>query len=166
MAASLYELLPVAAIVIVVGGIFVGAAQLWGHAGERLGHTARSALFVACYLALAVYFVWCWRAGQTLPMKAWRLRVLAVGDSAPTPAQRPSALRPYVTRFVLASIAWGLASGALLWLREHSDSAVAWVTLLPLVAALAWRFLDSDRQALYDRLAGTRLVVEPRSASD
>lgn len=158
LASSLYELLPVVALIILVGGTFVGIAHLAGQAGDRLDRAARMALFASCYVAVGVYFVWCWRAGQTLPMKAWRLRVVMAEGVAGGPGWRP-----YLTRFGLASTAWGLAAGALLWLREHPDSALAWAAVAPLIAALAWRFVDRDGQALYDRLAGTRLVVEPRA---
>lgn len=154
LAASLYELLPVAAIVIAVGGAFVGIAQIAGHTGERLDRAARAAMFASWYGALAVYFVWCWRAGQTLPMKAWRLRVVSTAS--------PDSWRPFLLRFVVASAVWGLAAGALLWLREHPRSPAAWAALMPLATALAWRFVDRDGQALYDRIAGTRLVVESR----
>lgn len=152
-----------AAIVILVGGAFVGVAHVAGHTDDRLDRTARMALFAGCYGALGIYFVWCWRAGQTLPMKAWRLRVVT-GESAER-GSRGRPYRPYLIRFGLASIAWSLAIGALLWLREHPDSGIAWGALMPLLLALAWRFVDGDQQTLYDRLAGTRLVVEPRTSA-
>lgn len=157
LAATIYELLPVAAIVIAVGGAFVGIAHITGHTGERLDRATRIALFATWYGALAVYFVWCWRAGQTLPMKAWRLRVVSATPSA--------SWRPFLLRYFIASLTWGLGVGALLWLREHPWSFAAWAALIPLTAALAWRFVDHDRQTLYDRLAGTRLVVEPRPSA-
>jgi uncharacterized RDD family membrane protein YckC len=84
-----------------------------------------------CVLATAsVYFGFSWtHGGQTLPMRAWRLRLVA-GNGQPVSAK--IALLRYI--FALAGIALvGLG--------------------------FLWAFLDRDRQFLHDRLAGTRIVM-------
>jgi uncharacterized RDD family membrane protein YckC len=155
LAAVAYEFLPVAAIALLVGLVFVLVAQAVGLPEPRLNRPFRWMLFAACYGALATYFVWCWRHGQTLPMKAWRLRVVATTGA-------PITYLPLVRRYLLASFAWGTATFALLWLREHPRSVWGWIGLAPLVTSLVWTRIDRDRQALYDRLSGTRLVSDPK----
>lgn len=100
-------------------------------------HAAGIALpraLVQAYLLLAAgcYFVPQWRAGATLPMKTWRIR-LVTSSGAPLTATRA------VKRYALSLVSWALLGAGYLW-------------------ALA----DRDGQFLHDRLAGTRLVGLPR----
>jgi uncharacterized RDD family membrane protein YckC len=88
-----------------------------------------------CYIfcLLGSYFVWCWvRAGQTLAMKTWRLYLVD--------AQSGAGLRP-----LQAIVRYGMG-----W--------ICWPTGL----ALLWSLLDSDRQFLHDRLAGSRIIYVPK----
>jgi uncharacterized RDD family membrane protein YckC len=79
------------------------------------------------------FFVGFWvRGGQTLGMRAWRLRV-----------QRPDG-RPLDAGLALTRLAAGSLS------------------LLPLGAGRWWGWLDRDGLPWHDRLAGTRVVVVPR----
>jgi uncharacterized RDD family membrane protein YckC len=82
---------------------------------------------------IAAYYVLNWtRSGQTLGMRAWRLRALS--DSG-----TPLRLGPAVLRFI-----WGL---------------VAW---LPAALGVLWLYLDADHLALHDRLSRTRVVRNNR----
>ena len=90
-------------------------------------------LWLYLFMLLGVYFVWCWvKAGQTLAMKTWRLWVVDARTSRP--------LRP-----LQAVVRYGMG-----WL--------CWPTGL----ALLWSFLDPDGQFLHDRIAGTRIIYEPK----
>lgn len=90
-------------------------------------------LWFYLFLLLGVYFVWCWvKAGQTLAMKTWRLWLVDAGTSRP--------LRP-----LQAVVRYGMG-----WL--------CWPTGL----ALLWSFIDPDGQFLHDRIAGTRILYEPK----
>lgn len=90
-------------------------------------------LWLYLFLLLGVYFIGCWvRAGQTLAMKTWGLRVVD--------AQTSRHLRP-----LQAAVRYGMG-----WL--------CWPTGL----ALLWSFLDPDGQFLHDRIAGTRILYEPK----
>ena len=83
------------------------------------------------YLALVagVYFTWQWtRAGQTLAMKTWRLKLETRSCGALTPLQA-------VLRYALALA--GLAAFGIGFL---------------------WAFFDRDGLFLHDRLAGTRIA--------
>jgi uncharacterized RDD family membrane protein YckC len=78
---------------------------------------------------LGLYFGYCWvKGGQTLAMKAWRIRVQRADGAA-------LSWRQALLRFVLA----------------------CW-TLAPAGLGLLWALVDRDRQFLHDRLAGTRIV--------
>lgn len=90
-------------------------------------------LWLYLFMLLGVYFVWCWvKAGQTLAMKTWRLWVVDAQTSRP--------LRP-----LQAVVRYGMG-----WL------------FLPTGLALLWSFLDPDGQFLHDRVAGTRIIYEPK----
>jgi uncharacterized RDD family membrane protein YckC len=83
---------------------------------------------------MAGYYVLNWtRSGQTLGMRAWRLRTLT--DSG-TPLRVGRAL---------ARFCWGLA---------------AWA---PSGLGVLWLYADPERLALHDRLSRTRVVVLSRS---
>jgi len=100
-------------------------------AGGRIAWWAYRAGEVAI---LAAYYVLNWtRSGQTLGMRAWRLRTLT--DSG-KPLQVPQA----VARFF-----WG---------------AVAWA---PFALGVLWLYADPEHLALHDRLSRTRVLVLARS---
>jgi uncharacterized RDD family membrane protein YckC len=85
----------------------------------------RSYLFLVAFL----YFALPWtRSGQTLGLKAWRLRV---------ERQDGGRLTPW-------DALWRFLAGAL--------------ALLPLGVGLLWVLVDRDRLAWHDRLSGTRVV--------
>ena len=90
-------------------------------------------LWVHLFLLLLLYFVWFWvNGGQTLAMKTWRLRIVGA-DGAP--------LRP---------------------LQAILRYMAAWLSTALLGAGVLWALVDSERQFLHDRIAGTRIVLEPR----
>lgn len=141
-----YESLVIAAILFIATLLFHGAAV------ERLAGASRAILQVYLVTVLGAYFVWFWQRGQTLPMKAWRLQVtLRNGDKVP-------AVRALV-RYLVAAITIGTTFAAALYLREHPESILAWIALAPGVLSIGWAFADPDRQCLYDRLSGTRLIL-------
>lgn len=81
---------------------------------------------------IAGYYILNWmRSGQTLGMRAWRLRTVA--DTG----ERVSG-RAAVMRFVYGSLAWPPAALGVLWL-----------------------YVDPDRLAIHDRLSKTRVVGWP-----
>jgi len=58
----------------------------------------RHALQLYLLAVFAAYFLWCWlRSGQTLAMKAWRIRLLFPGRARVPPARA-------LVRFVLAAL--------------------------------------------------------------
>jgi uncharacterized RDD family membrane protein YckC len=145
-AAMVYEAFVVVAILFIATLLFHGAAI------ERLTGAMRAILQVYLFAVLGLYFVWFWQRGQTLPMKAWRLRLTGRDRGTVSP------VRAFV-RYLVAALTIGTSLVGALYLREHPGSAAAWIALVPGVLSIGWALGDPDRQCLYDRIAGTRLVV-------
>jgi uncharacterized RDD family membrane protein YckC len=75
LAAMLYEALLLIAVAFFAGSLFLFASG--GH--DATSGWYRMALQVTLALTFAAYFLWCWlRGGQTLPMKAWKIRVVGI----------------------------------------------------------------------------------------
>jgi uncharacterized RDD family membrane protein YckC len=150
-AAMLYESVLLFAVAFVATSLFQFAAG--GPVTVTAGSWQRHALQAYLLLMFAAYFLWCWlRGGQTLAMKAWRVRVVGRDGRGLSP-------RAALRRFAWACLSVGAACGAI---------AAAWVVRNPWLAlamfavcgiGLGWALFDRDRQFLHDRLAGTRLVV-------
>jgi uncharacterized RDD family membrane protein YckC len=122
--AMIYESLVVFAIA------FFAALAFYGAANGRFTAITRHIFQIYLFLVFGLYFVSCWRrGGQTLPMQAWKLRVVRA-DGQPVGTGR--ALLRY---------------------------ALAWPSLLFLAGGIFWALVDRDRQFLHDRLAGTRIVL-------
>jgi len=120
----------------------------------------RRGLLQALLLAVfAAYFLWCWlRGGQTLAMKAWRIRLAAPGH-ARVPA------RIALLRFVYAALFVGAFLVAIAAAFKHRDPLLAFATFALSGIWLGWALVDRDRQFLHDRLAGTRLELVDRNAA-
>ena len=83
----LYEALLLLAVAFFAGSLFLFASG----ARDATAGWQRHALQAFVALVFAAYFLWSWlRGGQTLPMKAWKIRLVGV-----TPARA-------VLRFLLA----------------------------------------------------------------
>jgi len=152
IAAMVYEALIVVAIGFLAGLAFVLThAAIAGDPRVRLEGTARIALQVYLLIVVGAYFVLFWKRGHTLPMKTWRLRLVAADGG-------PVGTRAALARFAVAAISLIPALVGALELRQSPHSLVAWLALVPGALAVSWCLWDADRQSVYDRLAGTRLV--------
>jgi uncharacterized RDD family membrane protein YckC len=158
LAAMVYELLVIVAIAFLVGlGYVLAYATATGESGtlriQGLGRTGLQAVVLA---ALGAYFVWSWRRGRTLPMKTWDL-VLVSGRGEPvTPVAA-------LVRCIAAAAVFLPALVGALELRQSLADWRGWLAIAPLLVALGWSLLDRERQTLWDRIAGTRLLRVPRS---
>lgn len=126
IAAALYDLFPVLALLLATGALAMLATQgtLDYHAWWY---------FPLLVIVSAGYFVISWRnGGQTIGMRAWRLRVVDANGASPTYAA--STLR----------------------------FAVAIVSLGALCIGFLWCLYDRDRRAWHDLAANTRLVRYPK----
>lgn len=87
--------------------------------------------FNASLVALSfAFFGWFWtHGGQTLGMRAWKIRVERLDGSA------------------------------LGWLDAARRFMASWVLLLPPGVGFLWGAIDRDRLCWHDRLSGTRVVL-------
>ena len=132
-AALLYDGVLIAALLI--GYTFGAIVFTGGHA--ILQQTVGSWYYVyrtGEVLVIAGYFILNWmRSGQTLGMRAWRLRT--VSDTG-----KPLTFSAAVQRSVWGFLAWAPAALGVLWL-----------------------YLDRERLALHDRMSTTRVILLTRS---
>ena len=87
--------------------------------------------FFALYLFAIgfLFYGWFWtRGGQTLGMRAWRIRVLQNDGTALT------------------------------WAKALQRYLLAWISLLVLGLGFFWLLIDKNRQTLHDRWSGTVVV--------
>ena len=150
LAAMIYEA------VLLVGVVFVISYALLVslHWSYPLPPTQRTVLQIALFIVMGAYFVVCWtRTGQTLALKAWRLKVV---DSDGRPPRSARA----IARYVLAWHLWlpGLAIAGLFQLSAGSSLAALAISFaLLLIPAL----MDRQRRLLHDLWTGTRVVRVP-----
>lgn len=149
MAAFLYE-------GVLLFGVLAFTALVYGVlAHQTSGLEKRSGLIAVCFIVLGVYFIGLWtRAGQTLAMKTWHLRVLTDRGLPLTPRR---ALARYLASYIWFIPALVLA-GSL-----HLPNAWAifgllagWIALYALAALLHPR-----HQFWHDALCDTAVVFGP-----
>lgn len=132
-AALIYDAFLLAALLM----IFTGGALFFTHGAAVLPATAGAWVYlyrVGLVAIIAAYYVLNWRrSGQTLGMRAWRIR--AVMDTG-----RPVTWRAALLRAVLGFLAW-----------------------VPAALGVLWLYLDPEHIALHDRLSETRVVHLARS---
>jgi uncharacterized RDD family membrane protein YckC len=133
LAALLYDAVLLAALLMIftAGALFFthGAAVVPANAGAWV-YVYRAGLVAV----IAGYYLLNWlRSGQTLGMRAWRLR--AVSD-----AGKPLAFKAAALRLIYGLLAW--TPGAL---------------------GVLWLYVDTEHLALHDRLSRTRIVHLSRS---
>ena len=122
LASLVYEALLLAA--------FLWLASLFYSVAEQQLDAPHVRSLYQAYLTLVagIYFVWQWVRGQTLPMKTWRMRLVAKNGSSVNVQQG-------AIRYVLA---------------------IAGLVLVG--TGFLWALFDPEGQFLHDRLAGTRFV--------
>lgn len=133
VAALVYDLLLLAALLM----IYTGGALFFTHGAALVPATAGAWVYAYRAGLLGViggYYLINWlRSGQTLGMRAWRLRV--VSD-----AGRPLTLKAAVLRAVFGALAW-----------------------MPAALGVLWLYVDPDHLALQDRWSKTRVIHLARS---
>ena len=81
---------------------------------------------------IVIFYTWFWsHGGQTLGMRTWKFKVVSQSGE-------PLSLLHACKRLLLALL-----------------------TLAPAGLGLWWKLFDRDKQTLYDRLAGSRLILAP-----
>lgn len=122
--------------------LFSALTRFQGEAGPM-----RIAFQVFTTLVLAAYFVGFWSRGRrTVPMKTLELQLLDQQGRPVAPAR------------ALVRFGVGLGSIVLALGLGHEIHPLLYLSLF---VPYAWCFFDADRRALYDVVAGTRLVHLP-----
>lgn len=148
VACMLYESLLLFAVAFAAAWLFFFASG-----GREASGGLRLLLQIFLLAVFAAYFLWCWlRGGQTLAMKAWRIRLVAPGKARVPPATA-------LLRFVYASALIGMFLATIAAAFSHRDPWLAFASLAVAGVGLGWALVDRDRQFLHDRLAGTRLEI-------
>jgi uncharacterized RDD family membrane protein YckC len=153
LAALFYDLLLVIAL-----GFIVTFAMLPLTRGEAILSSTQGLVGHAYHALLAIsvfaYFGWCWtRSGQTLGMRAWRIRLETAGG-------KPLNWAESLVRILLgAGLAWLAGLGAWYFARPGfpAGDAGAAALLAPLVVNYAWIRFDAEGRSLQD-LAGRARV--------
>lgn len=147
----MYEGVLLFAVVFLAGYLFDTLTQ------SRHALMLRAGRQIWLFIAIGAYFLVCWRrSGQTLPMKAWHIKLLSLNDQ---PAETWRLLLRYVYMWILPLIGAGLVWAA--------ATFSGWNAMLMLIVASPFlvfipTWFTSDQQFLHDRLAGTRLInVQP-----
>ena len=135
-----YDLFPALALWMLAAAAFTFGFYEAGHAArENIAPFSplQLALWLLCWLLTGAYAVLSWhRGGQTLGMRPWRLRVVAVdgGDAS---------WRALLERYAIGTLSLLLA-GAGFW----------------------WAWIDRDRLTWHDRASGTRILRASKKALD
>jgi uncharacterized RDD family membrane protein YckC len=158
LAALFYDLFLLAAVLMLAGLIALTTVRGLGHPAPGPGAT-----WFQAYVALVCYgfFGWFWtHGGQTLGMRAWRLRLQTLDGHAVTWGQA----------FVRTAVVLALLIVGLLWLGTrtgtgqgpgYSGLQVA-VALLPCASCYVWIAIDPLRRSWHDIASRSRVVLLPR----
>jgi uncharacterized RDD family membrane protein YckC len=133
-----------------VAGFAVLALTGWP---TPLDGARRLALQAAVFVAVGVYFCWCWhRSGQTLALKTWRLRV---ADAAGKNPALPRALARY-------ALSWSMFLPGFAYVAVMQPAGAGGVAALAagFVLMLLPALFDGEHRLLHDRLTGTRILRE------
>jgi len=147
--AMLYDLLLITAVEFFANLAFIFVT---GNRQTPLFHSLGIALFFG---VAAAYFIHAWHgSGFTLAMKTWRIKLVKVGY-----ARVPFGVA--VLRHLLAWC-WLLPALYLAHALKLGHGATGLALAIGIVLWALTAFLDTDRQFLHDRLAGTRLIQLPK----
>ena len=139
--------------------IFVATALLLPFTGGEA--IEAGSFFLRAYLLTIafLFFAWFWtHGGQTLGMRAWRLRLVCQDGGR---LGWGNALLRYLCGLGLLV---PLFAGLILQPAHEARSAVVVLGVLPPLAAFLWIRRDSKRRAWHDRASGTRVIHEPKIA--
>lgn len=142
--------------VLLFGVVFLAAYLFDTLTQSKHALMLRHARQLVLFIAIGIYFFLCWkRSGQTLPMKAWDMRLVAADGQA---ARTSQLLMRYVLMWVLplagALGVWGLST------------LTGWASVdLLIVAAPFLNFIPTiwtpGKQFAHDLISGTRLIHVP-----
>ncbi len=156
MAAALYDGLLVIALWMVAA--LLALLPVWAFSDAEY-IPAGNPLFQAWLVVVTgLFFAWFWaRAGQTLGMKAWRLRV--VDQQGRGLSGRPLWLRLALVLVMVVALIYATT----FLTSEMWPNWLGVLCLVPVVISCCWALVDPERRMLHDILSGTRVIRIPRS---
>lgn len=134
LAAAVYDFLILVALWILVGFVFIGVV-LGGKPPEN-ALQLQLGLFPLLVLATLGFYSWFWtHGGQTLGMRAWKLKVVHARMDG-----TPITFTQCILRCLTGLFSWGVFGLGYLWV-----------------------YADPSRDTWHDRVSGTRTLVIPKS---
>jgi uncharacterized RDD family membrane protein YckC len=128
LAAIFYDALLLVALFMLAGYPYVALTG-----SVPLSGVARLGLQLYLLLIAFAFFGWFWvHGGQTLGMRAWRLRLVSADGG-------PVSWKQAAIRFAAALLSWSC-----------------------LGLGFFWALIDREKRAWHDRLSGTRLILLPK----
>ncbi len=150
LGAMIYDALLLIGLAFLVSYAMLASLQ-WSY---PLSPARRLGLQAVLFVTVGVYLIYCWsRTGQTLGMKAWRIKVIGADARPPRTARA-------IARYVLAWHLWlpGLALAALF---HYSTSSSLGMLVAGFALLLMPALFDPQRRLLHDRWTGTRVARVP-----
>lgn len=148
-----YDILLLMAIIVIAG--FVALPFTGGESPKPGNPYYQTYLFIISY----VFFAWFWtRGGQTLGMRAWRLRVQNQDGSAISWSQS-------LLRFMAGIVSLSLLGAGFYLTRNEPMSRLylmgvaAWVIF---AASFFWILIDRKKLAWQDHFSNSQVVVLPK----
>jgi len=139
--------------VLLFGPVFVADYAFDSLTQSRSGLTLLSVRQIFLFIIIGLYFTICWkRSGQTLPMKAWNIRL--VSDTG-GPLSTAKMLLRYGLMWVLPLITFLMIKG-LFYLTGWPGTLILFV-LAPFTNLIPTWFTQGQ-QFLHDRFAGNALI--------
>ena len=153
LGALTYDALLLMAVIVIAG--FIALPFTGGEAPSPGNPFYQTYIFILCY----VFFAWFWtRGGQTLGMRAWRLRVQNEDGSAISWSQS-------LLRFMAGVAAWILFGIGIYFIKSEPMS----VRYIQGIAALVvftlsslWILIDKNKRAWYDHFSSCKVVELPK----
>lgn len=119
--------------------------------------TAENKIYMSLYLLVVIYifYAWFWtHGGQTLGMRAWKLRLVSINGNAISWQQS-------FIRFITGLPAWLLfIIGLILWIKTGIAESLTTIPYwLFAVTGFIWVLLDNRSSNWRDKMSGTQVIV-------
>lgn len=153
LGALIYDALLLMALIVIAG--FVALPFTGGEAPSPGNPFYQTYLFVLSYL----FFAWFWtRGGQTLGMRAWRLRVQNEDGSAISWSQSLLRFMAGIASLVLLGLGFYLTRNEPMS-RLYIAGIASWVVF---ALSYCWIFIDKHSMAWQDHFSHCKVVVLPK----
>lgn len=145
--ALFYEAFILMALVLILGALF---QLVFPNIAEH--RFLRFLLFSYEISITFLYFSFCWRKGQTLAMKTWRIRLCRLDN-------QPITIKQAIARYSLVFITLLPLIPAIVMVKHQAlPSYAIWIVSIWAMGPYLWAIIDREKQFLHDRIVGTQLI--------